>query len=115
MDLAVSEALPIEAVNSAADFFVRRIPDWRAHLVELHRGAKATVYRPDATLFLRLKIGRLSEVDLHDCVTLLDHCDRTAEHVAIDDVLQALAALPATDDEALQRRREGLRSRLLQT
>lgn len=112
MELAASEALPIEAVNSAADFFVRRIPNWRAHLVELHRGTKATVYRPDATLFLRLKLGRLSEVDLDDCLALLDYCDRTSERVAIDEVVAALAALPANDDEALTARRERLRERL---
>ena len=28
MQLAADAAIPIEAVNSAADFYVRRIPDW---------------------------------------------------------------------------------------
>ena len=57
MELATELGLPVEAVNSAADFFVRRIPDWRAELVELRRGAGATVYRPSVTLFLLLKLG----------------------------------------------------------
>lgn len=35
MQLAADAAIPIEAVNSAADFYVRRIPDWRDQLVEL--------------------------------------------------------------------------------
>src|SRR4051812_5360772 len=56
MDLAVEAALPIEAVNSAADFFVRRVEGWSEHLVPLHRGTRATIYRPDATLFLLLKV-----------------------------------------------------------
>ena len=114
MELAASEGLPIEAVNSAADFFVRRVPDWRSHLLELHRGKNAIVYRPDATLFLRLKIGRLSEVDLEDCLALLDHCDRTGESVTRAEVRAALVALPATPDEALRGRRATLSERLLQ-
>lgn len=112
MELAASEALPIEAVNSAADFFVRRIPTWREHLVVLHRGTRATIYRPDATLFLRLKIGRLSEVDLDDCFALLDHCEAAGEPVATTEVVDAVAALPATEDGALQDRRARLRARL---
>ena len=112
MELAANEGLPIEAVNSAADFFVRRIPSWRSHLVELHRGTKATIYRPDPTLFLRLKIGRLSEIDLGDCLALLGHCRRTGDTVAIDEVLDALGSLAATDDEALRKRRERLRLEL---
>lgn len=101
MELAAEAALPIEAVNSAADFFVRRIDDWREHLVVLHRGSRATIYRPDATLFVLLKLSRLSEVDLGDCLTLL------ALGEAIDRVRvrAALAALPASEDAALSDRR----------
>jgi hypothetical protein len=108
MDLAVAAALPVEAVNSAADFFVRRVHDWRDHLVDLHRGVNATIYRPDATLFLLLKINRLSEVDLGDCLALIDHGD------AIDRerVMAAIDALPASEDAAAVQRRVHLRSRL---
>jgi hypothetical protein len=38
MELAAEAGLPIEAVNSAADFFVRRIAGWRDELVPLVRG-----------------------------------------------------------------------------
>lgn len=71
MDVASDLGLPIEAVNSAADFFVFRIPDWRAHVVPLRRGRSGTVYRPDATLLLLLKVARLSETDLDDCLAVL--------------------------------------------
>jgi hypothetical protein len=112
MELAASAGLPIEAVNSAADFFVRRVTGWRDHLVELHRGTTATVYRPDATLFLLLKIQRLSEVDLDDCLALLDHCVRENESIALADVTRAVDQLPATEDAHLQARRVTLSARL---
>jgi hypothetical protein len=49
MELAADAAIPIEAVNSAADFFVKRIAGWRDQLVELMRGSSAVIYRPSAT------------------------------------------------------------------
>ncbi len=105
MDLAVTAAIPIEAVNSAADFFVRRIDGWRDQLIALHRGSRATIYRPDATLFLLLKIGRLSAVDLEDCLALLKHVDGSNEAVDRVRVREQLRALPPSADKALQRRR----------
>lgn len=81
MDVASDLGLPIETVNSAADFFVFRIPDWRSHVVPLRRGRSGTVYRPDATLLLLLKVGRLSETDFDDCCAVLrvdaDSVDRS--------------------------------------
>lgn len=109
MNLAADAGLPVEAVNSAADFFVRKIADWREHLVVLHRGPRSTIYRPTATLFLLLKIGRLSETDLDDCVRLLDHCRATGEPV---DRPRVLVALDALADDALVERRRVLRASL---
>jgi hypothetical protein len=108
LDLAVAESLPLEIVNTTADYFVRRIPDWREHLEVLYRGARSVVYRPDATLFLELKSRRLSESDLEDCLALLDAgmvCD-TAR------LLAALDGLPASSDQALVERRARLCARL---
>lgn len=109
MELAASAALPVEAVNSAADFFIRRIPNWRDRMIELHRGTRSTIYRPDATLFLLLKITRLSEVDLSDCLALVGHGDRIDAAV----VRAALDALPSTEDTALRARRDALRAQLI--
>src|SRR5262249_33436770 len=64
MDLADAEGLPVEAVNSAADFFVYRIPGWRKEIQLLQSGTRGRIHRPTPTLFLLLKIGRLSEQDL---------------------------------------------------
>lgn len=104
MNLALEASLPVEAVNSAADFFVRRIADWRDHMVVLHPGPSATIYRPDATLFVLLKLQRLSEVDLADC----EACLRTGETIDRDRLRSSLAALAPTDDQHLQQRRERL-------
>lgn len=112
MDFAVAHGLPVEAVNSAADFFVRRIDGWRDHLVPLVRGTRATIYRPTATLFLLLKIGRLSATDLEDCMGLLRHCKNTGEVVDVVRIRDRLDALPASDDVALVARRSELRHAL---
>jgi hypothetical protein len=112
MELAADRSLPIEAVNSAADFFVRRIDDWRDHLVELLRGSTATIYRPSATLFLLLKLERLSEADLDDCLAMMSHCAGTGESIDVGRVRARLDTLANTDDHDLAQRRMRLRDAL---
>jgi hypothetical protein len=112
MDFAVAAGIPVEAVNSAADFFVRRIPDWRDRIAVLVRGARGTIYRPDPTLFLLLKLGRLSAVDLEDCIRCLAHCREHAEVVDRERVRTALAATQTSDDAALLDRRRQLTAQL---
>ena len=112
MDLAVEAGIPIEAVNSAADFFVRRIDGWRAELVPLVRGPSATVYRPSPTLFLLLKLARLTATDLEDCLGLLAHCAVTGDAVDAARVAARLNALAPTEDKALAARRSTLRTAL---
>ncbi len=71
-----------------------------------------TIYRPTATLFLLLKLRRLSEQDLSDCLDLLRKV--AAESAPLDTarVLAALDGLAETADEQLRARRARLRSRL---
>ena len=112
MEFASGEGLSIEAVNSAADFFVRRIPGWREHLEVLKRGPRATIYRPDATLFILLKCGRLTEQDLDDCLELLSFVQEHALPVDVARLFSALDALPPAGDSALGVRRARLRDAL---
>ena len=112
MELAADSSLPIEAVNSAADFFVRRIEGWRDHLVELMRGKTAIIYRPSATLFLLLKLERLSAEDLGDCLAVISHCATTGEPIATERVRTRLDALAVTSDPDLAERRARLRDTL---
>src|SRR5712691_4763012 len=109
MELAVNCLVPIEAVNSAADFFVRRIDGWRDQLVELMRGSSAIIYRPSATLFLLLKLERMSEADLGDCLAMISHCAETGESIDVDRVRARLDALGIGDDLDLAERRARLR------
>jgi len=105
LDLAFDLGLPVEAVNSAADFFVRRIEGWADEVEVLRVGARATVYKPTSTLFLLLKVARMSERDLRDCEALLARggpFDR-------DRVLAALDTLPTGDDDLRDQRRARLR------
>lgn len=113
MQVAEDLALPIEAVNSAADFFVRRIPRWQSEIEILVRGSRATIYRPTPTLFLLLKIGRLSERDLADCLAVI--ALSRAERMPLDDerVCAAMDNLDATADKALASRRKRLRKALV--
>lgn len=113
MELAAGASLPIEAVNSAADYFVRKIDDWRDHLVVLHRGTSATIYRPDSTLFLLLKVRRLSETDLDDCIALIDHCARRGEPTDTARLRMQVEALPPTEDRSLHERRARLLDHLV--
>lgn len=112
MEVADAEGLPVEAVNSAADFYVRRIPNWNRDVVVLKRGTTATIYRPTATNYLLLKLRRLGEDDLDDCLTLLAWCTAHGEQVDRTAVQAAIAALPATTDAALTRRRHQLATAL---
>ncbi len=111
-ELAESLGLPVEVMSSTIDYFVRRIPDWRDHLVVLHRGRHATIYRPDATLYLQLKARRLTAVDLGDCIALLDHCAETEARVDRVVVIATIDALPPSEDGELARRRRELRGRV---
>ena len=111
-DFAVSQGLPVEAVNSAADYFVQKIDGWRAELQPFRSGARGKIHRPSPTLFLLLKVGRLSAQDLADCEALLARA--AADRLSIDRsrVRVAIDGLPATPDGALAARRSQLRASL---
>jgi len=98
-DAMVELSLPIEAVNSAADFFVKRIEGWRDHVELLRAGARGNVYRPDATLFLLSKIGRLSQTDLADCLALLRLVRRDRLLLDVTRLIAAIERLTPPDAE----------------
>ena len=81
MEIAERLGLPIEAINQAGAFFLHRIDGWHDGLVPLHAGKSAAILRPDATLFVRLKLDRLTESDLADCVAMLGAARRLGEPV----------------------------------
>lgn len=109
MDAVFALGLPIEAVNSAADYFVHRIPGWRDEIEILRRYSRCVFYRPTPTLFVLLKMGRLSEQDLRDCTAVI--AKARAEQLRFDEarLLDAIQTLPDTEDSNLARRRDELR------
>ncbi len=70
-EIAEELGLPIEAINQAAPFFLHQIKGWKSDLEKIHSGKKAKLYCPSPTLFIRLKIRRLTDTDLQDCLHLL--------------------------------------------
>ena len=109
MDAVYSLGLPVEAVNSPADFFVHRISGWRDEIEVLRKYTNCVLYRPTPTLFVLLKMGRLSEQDLLDCIAVIEKA--RAEQLRFDErrLLDAVRSLPTTEDESLLRRRKALR------
>lgn len=89
MEIAEELGLPVESVNTAGAYFLRRIDSWERLRVPVHRGATATLHVPNATLFLLLKIGRLTEADLADCLHVLDHARERREAIDGDRVAEA--------------------------
>ena len=71
LGIAEDLGLPVEAINPAGAVFLRRIRDWDRNLIEVHHGPQAVLHVPDATLFLLLKLARLTESDLGDSTALL--------------------------------------------
>jgi len=108
MEFALEEGLPLEAVNSAADFFLRRIAGWAGELELLHTGSRARIFRPTPTLFLLLKSGRMSEADLEDCVQLIDFAQRHALAVDRGRVREHVLSLPEPESSGSKTRRDCL-------
>lgn len=79
MEIAEGLGLPVESVNQAGSFFLHRVAGFEEHLVLLHEGSKARILRPDPTLYVSLKVGRLSESDLEDCRAFIAFARSTRE------------------------------------
>lgn len=71
MEIAEELKLPIESINQAGAYYLSKIEDVADHLVLLQESKKCKIYRPDAYLFIKLKIERLSETDLADCIQFI--------------------------------------------
>ncbi|HLG20299.1 MAG TPA: hypothetical protein VI895_10860 [Bdellovibrionota bacterium] len=63
--------LPVEALNSAADFFLYRVPKWKEELILVRKGRRGRLYRPSKTLFCALKLSRGTDADIEDCEVAL--------------------------------------------
>jgi len=90
LGIAEDLGLPVEAINQAGALYLRRIPDWDQNLIEVHRGPQAVLHVPDTTLFLLLKVARLTESDLGDCTALLKLARKNQEAFDAERVSKAI-------------------------
>lgn len=81
MQIAEDIGLPIEAINQAGSFFLYKIPDWRKNILLVKKNKTCSIYRPNGTLFLQLKISRLSSTDLSDCLVMIKYCKQNKEPI----------------------------------
>lgn len=72
MKLAEQAGLSIEAINPAADYFLKQIPNWKNSLVILQNGSKGNLYRPSLELYIALKLARSTDTDIKDCISFLN-------------------------------------------
>ena len=71
MEIAEELKLPVESINQVGVFYLSKIDDDRDHLVLIQESKQCNIFRRDVYLFIKLKIERLSETDLDDCVHFL--------------------------------------------
>ncbi|MCC6129764.1 MAG: hypothetical protein IT186_07525 [Acidobacteria bacterium] len=100
--------LPVEAVNTAADFFLNAIDGWKAETELLIAGSRGRILRPTPTLFILLKMRRLSEQDLADCASAIRAARERGLLLDLPRLTRAIVTLPQTADPHLRKRREAL-------
>ncbi len=109
MRIAEELGLPVEAINQAGAFFLHRIEGWREHVVPVRTSERASVLRPDATLFLLLKLSRLTESDLADCRAFVGGAAERGEKIDVDRIERAIDD-ELSDENLSTARRERLRA-----
>ena len=101
MELTEALGLPVETINQAAALFVKKANVRKKELLPLFEGSSATIYRPSAGLYWRLKIPRLSDSDLLDCNHYWRFCqlagDRLSARETQRTVEKELDAKPSPD------------------
>ena len=71
MKIAEEIGLPVEAINQAGAFYLRKIKDFQDNLILITESKNLKIYRPNALLFFELKAARMSESDLLDCLEFI--------------------------------------------
>ncbi len=90
MDIAESLGLPVEAINQAGAHYLYKIKNFRKHLISVHKGKSAHIFRPDCYLFILLKINRLSESDLSDCLRYISYSRERNEKIDKNLILKSI-------------------------
>jgi hypothetical protein len=84
MEIAEKLSLPPEAINQAGALYLKKISGWKNNLVEIKSSSDCTIYRPNATLYVLLKLNRLSQADAEDIVAMLSFAKVKKEVIDIE-------------------------------
>ncbi len=71
MKLAEKLKIPAETINQAGALFLEKIKGFEKKLEILLESKECKIYRPNLSLFLELKLERLSESDKEDCLEMI--------------------------------------------
>ena len=88
--IAQTLGLPIETINQSASFFLYKIENWEEEIILIHQGSKASVYRPSATLYILLKLGRFNETDYEDCLKMFEYAKKKKEKIDLKRIENAI-------------------------
>jgi len=81
MKLSEKLGLPVETINQAGSYFLHKIKNFEEKLIPLLKTKKCEILRPNLELYWELKVARLSERDLDDCLSYFDYVKRKNEVV----------------------------------
>lgn len=96
--------LPLSSINQAGAFFLRQISDWEMKLIVCAENKKCRILRPNGTLYLQLKIKRMSESDQQDCLQMIKYCKKHQEELDISLLKKEITlALKSADPEVEKR------------
>jgi hypothetical protein len=105
MEIAADLGLPVEAINQAASYFLFKIPDWQSSLVLVKDGKRGRVLRPNASLFIKLKLPRLTASDLDDCMAMLAFAQKHREKIEFKSIEKLMKADMKVEQNSEKKRR----------
>jgi len=97
MEIAAKLGLPPETINMAGQFYLTKIKNWEEALVVLGQSESCTIYRPNATLFILMKLERLSESDRRDIDVMLEYAHHHNEAIDVEKIEASVQHLLSTD------------------
>jgi hypothetical protein len=103
MKLSESLGLPVDTINQAGAFFLNKVGYVKDDLIILHKGSKATVFRPSVALYWRLKVQRFTETDAQDCSHYLKFCRQVKDPVDLSE-LRGILQAAQTDAASAEKR-----------
>ncbi len=81
MKIADDMKIPPEAINQAAAFYLRNLDGWQDRLVLLKQSKLCKIYRPDASLYILLKLKRNSQTDQEDIKVMISFAHEQQEPI----------------------------------